>query len=254
MKIILLVLISLTSFAQEVVFTARPIEINLFDNLPSDLPMELKGMNQGAKLKITYLVEGKGLVNIDNDSLVVEYAKDKNGQDYSKKRTGESEFKLGSFPKASDDGKYLVFELSADINQFSSLGDLNIKASLNAVTSDKSIPAEAKLNMDEKTPVKSGEFSFINSANKVSTDLFGSMSQADQTNINVSGPTDSIIYVKVYDGTTELSSNGSTSTNNSSTYYFPKTSNKNLTIKFSYWQDLKKAKVIIDTKPAQKPV
>ena len=102
------------AFAQNTGLAAKAIQYTCVYSLPeaSGLPFSVKPMNaEKTGCEITYLVEGNNLTGIDTDSVRIESIMSKAGDDLSKDKRGRSTWRIGSFPKIDDDGKYATFSL-----------------------------------------------------------------------------------------------------------------------------------------------
>jgi len=111
----------LTAFcasAQNGGLTAKPVRylFNLPDieGLPQGLIMNSWG-NEKAGCEITYLIAGENISAIEEKSVSITSITTKDGKDLSKDTRGRAAWKLGPFPKASDDGSYAVFSLFVPI-------------------------------------------------------------------------------------------------------------------------------------------
>ena len=90
---------------------ARPVHIEIDAPLPKDLPSDLMlGNNASGSYAVTYLVRGKGISDIDGDSLRIASAT-VGGADVAKDDRGRDAWSFGPFPRVADDGSAATFEV-----------------------------------------------------------------------------------------------------------------------------------------------
>ncbi len=85
---------------------------------------------------ISFYAEGQNFVSLDKKSLVIETLTI-DGKDILKNRKQELNYELGSFPKASEDSKYLIWNINITEGYHSPDAKLKIKGHVNAYTSEK---------------------------------------------------------------------------------------------------------------------
>ncbi len=109
----------------------------------SDVPREASNQTCGfGGSSISLYAVGKNFIAIDEESLQVDTLSF-NGVDIRKNRKQEDNFKLGSFPKASDDGKYFKWDIDI-ASGYHRQGELAIKGSLDAFTSNNLVEEMTK--------------------------------------------------------------------------------------------------------------
>ena len=85
---------------------------------------------------ISFYAEGQNFVSLDKNSLTIETLTI-DGKDILKNRKQELNYELGSFPKASKDSKYLIWNVNIPEGYHSPDAKLRIKGRVNAYTSEK---------------------------------------------------------------------------------------------------------------------
>ena len=256
MKSFMLLVLATAGFsaAEDIALIAKPIQITVCRPLPEELPQGLKPFGYEQGVKIFYLVEGDGLIGINDDSLNIEYIKDGAGRDISKKRNGKDDFELGSFPEASDDGKYLVFSIEIKSNQFGTAESLNIKGEIKGHSANVKRDLEIPIDMVSKEFQTNGPYSVINSANipKDSNGMIGDafagmmFGNRETTNIGIRGPMKNIISMDVYSGDKKLEKSGNSVDDEKRVYMFDKTSDAKLKVMVSYWDKVDVVSIKID--------
>jgi hypothetical protein len=227
----------------------RPVQIVSCDTIPEGLAFDVKPMGYQPGFEIFYLVEGSDLAGIKPESLVIESIKSADGPDIAKKRNGKPACKLGPFPKASDDGKYCVFSMHVDDNQFGKIDKLAIKGSVVVLSGSKREEKTVDLKVTDTKAKKVGPFSIqIGKGEKG----FMGMGPAnpDSVGVKLTGPIGSVIEAKFMDGNQELQG-GYSSDTKAREYTFAKPSGDKLTLALKYWADLKETKAPLG-KPREK--
>jgi len=106
-----------------------------------DVPKEANTQSCGwGGSSIAFYAQGENFVSLDDKSLVIETL-NIDGVDRLKNRKQEDNFSMGAFPKASDDGKYLKWELNITDGYHNLQNKLKVKGHLNAYTSQKLLEA-----------------------------------------------------------------------------------------------------------------
>lgn len=251
-SILIAFIFSMMCFAEEAPLIARAIHITASENIPGDIPFGVRPMGYEPGFHIFYLVEGDGLIGLDESSVKVEYIKDKAGKNITLKRNGKPDYEFGSFPQASDDGKYLTFSIEGKSNQFGSTDEVKIKGQLIAHIADDRKEFKSELNMDSSDPLKMGPFFVINADNipkdpkGVMGDAFAGMifSDRETLNLGISGPMKSIIEVSVFDGDEKINKSGNSIDDKKRVYMYEKRSSKKFRVEISYWDKVSNVKVM----------
>ena len=91
------------------------------------------------------------MIGIKNESLSIHSVLTGDGKDISRKRNGDPAYRQGSFPKASDDGKYCVFYLEVDdASQFGKVEKISVKGSIIALIGSNREEKTVELNVGDK--------------------------------------------------------------------------------------------------------
>lgn len=242
-------------FSEESSIMAKAIQITSCKPLPNGMDDSAKPFGYELGTKIFYIVEGEGLIGIlESNALKIEYIKDINGKDVSRKRNGKDDYELGSFPEASDDGKYLTFSLEVKSNQFGFTDSLNVKGSLVGYAANDKKEIEIELDMGSKEIQKAGLFSFVNADNvpmdskSVLGSAYSSMKFGNKegTNIAIQGPMKNLIDLQAFVGDKKIERNGNSMDSESRVYMFNKVTEAKVKIKFSYWEKIEPIKILID--------
>jgi hypothetical protein len=221
--------------------TARPVQRMSCAVLPADMAFDVKPMGHEAGFEIYYLVEGESIAAVKDDSLVVDAILTKDGKDISKSRTGKSAYEQGPWPKVSEDGKYAVFSVKSDADQFGNVESLSIKGSITVQTANQRDKKNATLVLAEKQPKSVGPFTV---AVEADSDEAAAM-RGNNLGLRVTGPQASLIDVSVAtpDGKA-LEPEGSTWDDTSKTFFFEKSATPSVTVEVNYWTDLVERKVV----------
>jgi hypothetical protein len=244
--------------ASSTTLRAKPIQIVSCDVLPPEA-VHLGGfMQHKPGFQIFYLIEGADLIGIKSESLSIDSVLTADGKDISKKRNGNPSYQQGSFPKASEDGKYCVFSLEVDdASQFGKVEKIAVNGSIVALIGSNRQEKTVELKVGDKKETKIGPYSI--QVSKSNGGMFGGMmpmltpgSSGDSAKsgeksfigIKLTGPMSGIIKAKFKDGDHELQS-GYSYDSKSRNYDFPTPKSGKITLTLSYWADLKEAKVKI---------
>jgi len=214
----------------EPTFKVTPIQTVACDDLPNNLSFKFKPFGYSKGFQVHYLIEGENLVAIKKESLKVEYIKGKDGKDISKLR-GKDTYKLGSFPKVSDDGKYALFSVASKSNQFGKVDSLELKGSITLFSASKN--EKKSLEATIGTTQKIGPLSITVSQDKYKD----SRIVVDVSNAHA------LIDLKLIDGDKEYKAKNSSWRKQSRHYKFEKPKNTTFTLKASYWIEMKELSI-----------
>ena len=258
-SITFLTLSLLSAVSNASIYTVKPIAIKDCAILPPDLEWDEKPtMCSGKPAEIQFLIEGADLVNIDKDSLKVE-SMTLNGRNIGTNRLGEPTYQIGSFPKVSKSGKYIVFGIELNDAYHGQVGNIKLQASIDISTSQdlKTITNEVDLSKPFKRDL--GLYSVTNDDRKQGngtltdtmanammegfTNLFVPNSSEESLNLTVVGNLDNLISLSIEEGDKTIKSGGSSWFNNQKTLSFDKPSQPIVALKLSYWDNLEVKKV-----------
>ncbi|MBA2480504.1 MAG: hypothetical protein H0V44_07565 [Planctomycetes bacterium] len=223
---------SVTAAEDAPALTVRPIQIIACEAIPAEVPFEVKPMLHDPGFRISYLVEGRDLIGFKDDSVVIDSMITPDGRDISKKPNGEPTYKMMSFPKAADDGKFGVFQVECSDNQFGKVEQLAITGRVIALTGTKSTKGTVELALDDKAPQTLGIYKVSPASGKP---IFGG--DGSGMGITVSGELDRIIAITASEGGKELERSGSAGSDHERTYSFAKAAGKTVSLTITWWED-----------------
>jgi hypothetical protein len=218
--------------------SAKPVQLTTGAVLPADLPFDAKPFAHEAGFKIWWLVQASDLIGFDEDSVVMNALKSADGKDLATTRNGKPTWKLDSFPKVSDDGKYGVFSIECSADVFGKTDRLSMSGTLVALTGSDRKEADLAFDPAKPSNVDAGPLKIAFGAKGM---RFGGA--AETYGIQVSGPLVAIASIEVRDGDAKLESQGWSGSGATRTYNFamPKTATPKL--KLSYWGTSARVKV-----------
>ena len=125
----------------------RPIQIVSSDHLPEELPFELvpEFFRQG-HFHIRYLIEGQGILCLGH--LSIDSIKTPEGRDISRQPSGAPAYHVEPSPgiSTSGDGKFCVFTLTVQQNEFGKVERLSINGHVTVLLSKE--PTQQRLDLD----------------------------------------------------------------------------------------------------------
>jgi hypothetical protein len=206
--------------------TCKPVMITAGSALPTTIGFGERPMGHMEGCKISYLVEGQDLIGFKKDSLTITSILGADGKDISQTRMGKKTWKMGHFPKTTDDGKYGIFEIEISENVFGKTDGLVVNGSITANSGSDLQSKKLTFAVDDKKVETLG-------AMKVS--LKG---DENSFGVQVEGALEKVNTLTVLDGSTPLNSQGTMSFSKQKTYNFSKPSGKSVTVEISYWNKL----------------
>ncbi len=229
-------------------FTVKPIMAQECAPVTEELKFGEKPMGYEPGFKIFLMVNGKDMNAFKKDSLSIEYIKTKDGQDISKARGGKANYKMGSFPKATEDGKRAFFSIESGENIFGTLEDVQIKGQITALTSSKLETAVTKeLEFAKGDSQKIGPFT-VTANPKAEANILNMGGDDKAMRLKVQGPLDSIsVILFTVDGKEEKGSSWF-GRDDSRTYSMGNANGKKAVVKINYWLDLKEKTIPFEIK------
>ena len=224
-------------------FSVKPIMIQECAPVLEEIKFGEKPMGYEPGFKIFFMVNGKDMNAFKKDSLSIEYIKTKDGQDISKARGGKANYKMGSFPKTTEDGKRAFFNIESGENVFGAADALQIKGQITVMTSSKLETVSTKeLEFGKSESQKIGPFTVTaNPKAEAAINLGGGDDKASK--IKVQGPLDSISNISfAVDGKDEKNK-GWFGFDDSKTYSLGIANVNKVTVKINYWVDLKEKSI-----------
>jgi hypothetical protein len=195
--------------------------------------VDIAPMGHKVGFELYYLVEGANLAGIKEDSLVMESIKTKENVELSKTPGGRPAYDLGSFPDVSSSGKYAIFSIKVDQDQFGKVESLAIKGKITLLMGSKREEKTVKLAVSDKKTKQVGPF-MVGIDEPMGEEGIG---------VTITGPLQSFIDAKLITKKGEEESQGSFSTGNSKTLSFSKPASGTVNVKMSYWADLREETV-----------
>jgi len=217
----------------------KKVQIRSSAPLPADVPFDVKPMGYEPGFEIGYVVKGEGLASVKKDSLVMDHILTREGVNLAESRTGRPGYTMGMFSKVSEDGRYASFSVKVGQNAFGKVESLSMKGRITLLMATERETASATLATVGGESVKAGPFTVAVQSGKrggMGSSFFG----GGQFGVQVSGPSDSIIGMKLLDDGRETESEGTmTSGNGPTVYFFPKPTHDQVTLQINYWTDMK---------------
>lgn len=217
---------------------AKPVQLTAGAVLPADLPFEAKPFGHEAGFKVWWLVQAADLIGFDEDSIVVTTLKAADGKDIATTRNGKPTWKLDSFPKVSDDGKYGVFSIECSADVFGQTDRVSMSGSLVALTGSDRKEVDLAFDPAKPSNADAGPLKIAFGAKGM---RFGG--GAETYGIQISGPLAAIASIEVRDGDAKLESQGWGGSGDSRTYNFAKPTTATPKLKLSYWGTSARVKV-----------
>jgi hypothetical protein len=225
----------LPASAQNTQVVAKPIQYTFTMPDAVGLDFKLKPMNAGETTgcEIFYLVTGNNLTEVDRDSINITSVTTRDGKDISKDNRGRPTWKIGAFPRVSDDGKQAVFSIF--IATEASLAAPAIKGGVNIKSAGKTETETLTFKTADKgKEQKAGPVTF---AIDKDDDDFGIVMKGDRSLIS---------EISITAGGKKIKQNGYMGMNNKTTYSFASEPNTaEFTLSISYSADLKNVPVTL---------
>ncbi len=237
LPLILLASCTLAAAAPAAEPVASVIMVKACTPLPAEVPFDVKPMGIEPGWEMAFLIQGEDLVAIKDESLEIT-ALALAGKDVTNSRSGKPTWKMGSFPKASEDGKYASFTVEGQdaligrMDQLTLAGTIVVKIGGELVTS-------------ASTPLSPGDAAVTLAGFTVSVDksegkkgMFG----GDGQGITVTGPLADIAEIAVTVDNKKINSQGWSGSGDGRTYNFAKATGK-FVVTLKTWKDLKEVTV-----------
>jgi hypothetical protein len=242
---VLAAMASVASAADTPAITIRPVQLISQAEVPEGAPDEAKSVMFTKGVTIGYLVEGHDLIGFARDSLVIDTMATADGTSIAKKRNGERNWRMGSFPCASDDGRFAFFQVQTDDHLFGHAEGLRIGGTITVRTGSEQTTATTKAHgLASKETEKIGDFDVAFGPTAGGALNFGGRG-APPVTILVTGPLAKIIKVSLLVDGKALDSQGSMGVTggDSRTYQFAKPAGADGTVSISYWKNLSETPV-----------
>lgn len=209
-------------------FTVTPVLVTVGAPLPADLPFEVQPMGHQPGLNLTWMVKGEGIIGFKDGSLVVKTFT------IPGNAGKPAECTMGSFPKATPDGRCGVFGLAAAGLPFDQAVQVRLGGTVvmlvGSGTEVVNVPA---LALDATAPVPAGPFTVQVGRGG------GMMGGGDGIGLTLKGPLERIATLTVKAGGKELRSDSSMTMNDQRTWNYEKPAAGPLMIELKLWKGLK---------------
>lgn len=217
------------SAADSPAFTCKPVMISAGAELPAAIGFTDRPMGYELGCKIAYLVEGEDLIGFKKDSLLITAITTADGKDFATKRNGKPSWKQGHFPKTTDDGKYGIFTIEVNENLFGRTDGLNITGTIVALSGTDRQTKKLTLKVGDAAAEDVGGLKVVLVSDKSDPDDFG---------VQVTGDIAKVAEITVLDGTTKLTSRGSSWSGTQRTWNFAQPAGATVTVEFTWWNKL----------------
>jgi hypothetical protein len=209
--------------------TVKPVQFLVCAPLPAELPFSAKPFGHEPGFKIAWLIEGEDLIGISEGSLVVTALKTPDGKNLAVARNGSTTWKLGSFPKVSDDGRFAVFTIDCSAQAFGQVEQLSIEGSVAVMTGSDRRTEELAFDPEKPSKATVGPLT-IDFGAKDDMPMMGG-----GYGISVTGPREIISSIEIMDGGKRLKRRGSSYSNNVCTYQFDRPTNPAPKLQLAWW-------------------
>jgi hypothetical protein len=217
---------------QAAAFTARAVQFRASAPLPGTIPFEKKPMGHDTGFEIVYLVEGRDLTGVKEDSLQLTSLRARDGSDLRLTRTGTSPVALGPFPQATEDGRHLLFSVQSGEDLFGRVDERSLRGSVVVFTGSRRESGELSL-APTSPPQALGPFQVQPAAGATTAEM----------GVTVTGPLAALINaLQIRDGRTVTAEQTSWD-GTQKTFYFPAGGDASSRIRLNYWTDLRERTV-----------
>lgn len=208
-------------------FSARAVQFRSSAPLPGTIPFEKKPMGHNTGFEIVYLVEGRDLAGLKDDSLQLTALRGRDGSDLSLTRAGTSPVELGPFPETTDDGRHLLFSVRSGEDLFGRVDERSLRGSVVVFTGSRRTSGELDL-VPTGGPQQLGPFQVEPTAGAMGGEI----------GVTVKGPLPALINVlQIRDGRT-VAAEGSSWDGTQKTFYFASGGDALPRVRLNYWTDL----------------
>ncbi len=199
-------------------------------------------MNHEGKTSVSFMVSGENIVSVKKETLKANTLT-LNGADISTNRTGDPTYALGSFPKTSEDGTKLVFDVEIKNAPFAKNQKIAFDGTVDITTSEKMINLSHATDLTKEFEVKLGDYTITNKKKLSIEGAIGSamtsmMSSGDSLPIKIAGDLDALISLEMFEGDKKVDTGWSSWNDGIKTINFNKPSQTNVNFKLKYWDKL----------------
>ncbi len=240
--ITLMLIATTTAYAADVpTVTCHPVMVSAGAELPASIGFSDRPMGYDLGAKISYLVEGSDLIGFKDDSLTVTSITTADGKDVSKKRNGKPAWKQGSFPKATDDGKYGIFSIEISENVFGKTDGLKVVGSIVALSGSDRQTKKVVLKLSEEKTEAAGSLKLSLIGAKKTKDAGGATNGffgGGEFGVQVVGDINQVAEITLSEGDHKLDAQGSSWSGTQRTWNFSRPTGDSVTVELSWWNKL----------------
>lgn len=209
----------------------RLVQYQVGAALSDKVPFQVKPMNHAYGAKLAFLIEGKDLVSIADDSLEITALTAADGSELVPLKGRGAAWEQGSFPRVSEDGSVGSFDLEIRGDLMGRLegSEIEGKITVRSGTETETLSESLELGAAAR---EIGPFKI---RAKTSKGFGGDEGLA----VEVVGDYESIVDLAVSVGTDELEGQGTSWSGKTKTFSFPKTDAEAVKMELSFWTDLK---------------
>ena len=232
---------------------SKPVAYKSCSKFPDSITFSEKPqhcMNGDGQSVISFFIKGENLVGPKEDS-VKATTLTLNGKDISKNRMGKPTYKLGSFPKTTEDGKFISLDIEIKDTGFTKAQDIKFSGTVDILTSENLIDLSQEVDTSKPFEIKLGSY-VITNKDKISIDgaigsAIGSMmspnSDDKSLSIKIMGDLEALISLEMTEGDKKVNRSWSSWHENIKTISFSTPSQPNVSLKLKYWDKLKQETV-----------
>lgn len=222
----------------------RLVQIRSAIPLPESIPFEAKPMGYEPGFELFYIVKGEGLAGVKKDSIVLDHIRTRDGTDLAAHSNGRPAYEMGSFPKASEDGRWATFSVKVSQNAFGKVESLAVKGRVVLLVATRNETLKGELTTAGGPPVQMGPFSAVVASGPPTGMRSGFFAGSGDFGVQVTGPCDSITEIALMTDGGKTKSNGNMTMNNGPvSYFFPKPAGDTFALQIRYWADLQEQTV-----------
>jgi hypothetical protein len=207
--------------------SARPIQFRASAPLPGTIPFEKKPFGHSNGFEVVYLVEGRDLSGVKEDSLQLSALRGRDGSDLSLTRSGTSPVELGPFPQITDDGRFVLFSVRSNEDLFGRVDERSLRGTVVVFTGSRRETGELTLSPTD-APQMLGPFQVQPAAGVTASDRA----------VTVRGPLPALINVLQIRAGREVAAEQTSWDGTEKTFYFPSGGEASPRLRLNYWSDL----------------
>jgi hypothetical protein len=206
---------------------ARPVQFRASAPLPGTIPFEKKPFGHSNGFEVVYLVEGRDLSGVKEDSLQLSALRGRDGSDLSLTRSGTSAVELGPFPQITDDGRFVLFSVRSDEDLFGRVDERSLTGTVVVFTGSRRETGELTLS-PTSGPQRLGPFQVQPAAGATAAEMA----------VTVRGPMPALINVLQIRAGRTVTAEQTSWDGTEKTFVFPAGGEPSARFRLNYWADL----------------